>query len=139
MKPYQIALQEYGTKSISGVFSNAKVLRYFKEIGQTWVKDDDTAWCAAFVNWCIKQSAGYGTGSLSARSFLSYGLKTTTPELGDIVVLWRISRESPYGHVGFYINETKDFINILGGNQSGEVNIKSFAKTQLLDYRKTPA
>ena len=55
--------------------------------------------------------------------------------MGDIVVLWRIAKDSPFGHVGFYISETQNGIYILGGNQSGEVNIQKFPKTNLLEYR----
>lgn len=136
MKPFEVALSEFGNKSITGIISNPDVLKYFKEIGQAWVKDDDTAWCAAFVNWCLVKTGRQQTNSLAARSFLKYGYSTKTPTLGDIVVLWRISPQSAYGHVGFYVRETKDTIYILGGNQSNQVNITPFTKSQLLDYRK---
>lgn len=138
MKPYQIALVEYGLKEIVGSKHNAKILQFFKDIGHKWVQDDETAWCAAFANWCLKQSGLPHTGKLNARSFLDYGQPTKNPVLGDVVVLWRISRNSVFGHVGFFINETETGINILGGNQSNQVNIQTFPKTQLLGYRKTP-
>jgi len=38
--------------------------------------------------------------------------------------------------VGIYINEANGFINVLGGNQSDQVKISSFGKTNLLGYRK---
>jgi uncharacterized protein (TIGR02594 family) len=138
MKPFEIALKEWGTKSISGVIHNPDVIKYFKEIGQSWVKDDETAWCAAFANWCLVKASRPQTRSLAARSFLTYGLSTKTPTLGDLVVLWRISPLGPFGHVGFYVKDTKDYVYILGGNQAGQVNIQGFPKTQLLDYRQIP-
>jgi uncharacterized protein (TIGR02594 family) len=138
MNPLLIALNEYGTKEIKGILHNTEVLKYFKDIGQKQIKDDETAWCAAFVNWVLMKAHKMTTGSLMARSFLKYGIKTKTPEIGDVVVLWRISPTSPYGHVGFFIKETKDKIYILGGNQSDEVNITAFPKSQLLSYRKAP-
>lgn len=138
MNPIEIALKEYGTHDIAGAKSNPRVLQYFKDIGQKWVTDDDTAWCAAFVNWCLKQAGKPQTGELNARSFLTYGVPTNVPQLGDIVVLWRINRTGPYGHVGFFIAQTDTLIYILGGNQADSVNIMAFPKTQLLDYRRLP-
>ena len=133
-----IALKEYAEHDIVGIENNARVLSYFKEIGQKWVTNDDTAWCAAFVNWVLKQANLPMTGLLNARSFLTYGVSTKTPEIGDIVILWRIKKDSPYGHVGFFIKESKEGIYILGGNQNDSVNISLFNKTQVLDFRKLP-
>ena len=133
-----IALREYAERDIVGIQNNARVLAYFKEIGHKWVTNDDTAWCATFVNWVLLKAGKPQTGLLNARSFLTYGVETKTPEIGDIVVLWRIAKDSPYGHVGFFVKETKKGIYILGGNQDDSVNIKLFAKTQVLQYRKLP-
>ena len=135
MKPYEIALTQYGKKGILGVGENPEILKYFSEIGQSWVQDDDTAWCAAFANWCLRQADLPITGNLLARGFLKYGTLTTTPKLGDIVVLWRISKESGFGHVGFFISETPQTIFLLAGNNNNEVQITEFPKTKLLAYR----
>lgn len=139
MEHLLIALKEYGTKEIIGVQHNPDVLKYFKDIGHSWVKDDETAWCAAFANWCLKKAGYQHTGKLNARSFLDYGQATENPILGDVVVLWRISRYSVFGHVGFFIKEAGNRIYILGGNQADQVNISAFSKDQLLGYRKIPA
>ena len=135
MHHLSIALNEYGIKSVAGIFSNPEVLKYFREIGHAWVKNDDIAWCAAFANWCLMKAGKQHTGKLNARSFLSVGVVTNKPEVGDIVVLWRIAKEGPYGHVGFFIKEYRGSIYILGGNQSEQVNIMPFSKQQLLGYR----
>jgi uncharacterized protein (TIGR02594 family) len=134
-KPFLIAIGEFGEKGILGAAHNAKIVSYFKESGFKWVNDDETAWCAAFVNWTLWKAGLKGTGSLAARSFLSYGQPTLTPRIGDIVVLWRISKDSAYGHVGYYFTEHKNSILILGGNQSNAVNVTAFPKSQLLGYR----
>lgn len=138
METFLIALKEYGTKEIKGVIHNAEVLKYSKDIGLKWVKDDETAWCAIFVNWCLYKSKRPVTGDAMARSFLKYGYKTAVPTFGDIVVLWRISPTSGFGHVGFFIKRDKNFVWILGGNQGDEVNILKFPITQLLEYRGIP-
>ncbi len=130
-----IAISQFGTKGVLGSSHNPQILKYFRDIGHEWVQDDETAWCAAFVNWCLLRAAQPHTGKLNARSFLKYGQETTKPKLGDIVVLWRISPTSAYGHVGFYITEDKNSIFILGGNQSNSVNAQPFPKSQLLGYR----
>lgn len=138
MKHLQIALQEYGQKEIVGSKHNARIVQYSTDIGNTWVHDDEVAWCSEFVNWCLLQAGIKGTKSAVAFSFLTWGEETKTPELGDIVVFWREPKNSGSGHVGFYINETDTTIRVLGGNQNDEVNIKEQSKTQLLSYRKVP-
>lgn len=136
MEQIKIALKEYGTHDILGSNNNSRVLQYFKDIGQAWVTNDDLAWCAAFVDWVLKTSGKPFTAALNARSYLTYGIATDKPELGDIVVLWRIEKNSSYGHVGFFIRELGGFIYILGGNQADQVNISAFPKDRLLGYRK---
>ena len=133
---FEIALSQYGVKEIVGDKHNPVILNYFDCIGHSWVHNDETAWCAAFVNYCLNNAGYEGTGKLNARSFLDCGTVTDHPETGDIVVLWRGSILSWKGHVGFYVNETASKINILGGNQSNQVKISSYPKVQLLSYRK---
>lgn len=138
MRPLQIALAEYDTSSFQGKETNPDVLKYFSETGFSFIHDDETPWCAAFLNWVL-QKAGYSfLMKLNARSFLTFGTETKNPTLGDIVVLWRISPTAWQGHVGLFIKETNNLVYILGGNQDGEVSIKAFSKTQLLEYRKLP-
>ena len=135
-KILEIALNEYGTKEIPGELHSSEVLNYFKETGFAWVKDDETAWCAAFANWVLFKAGYPGTGSLMARSFLNVGEAVHAPQQGDIVVLWRVSRTSPYGHVGFYVAEDDTYIYALGGNQSDEVNISKYKKDRVLSYQR---
>jgi uncharacterized protein (TIGR02594 family) len=130
------ALEEYGTKGIIGNEDNPEVVKYFHEIGFEWVNDDETPWCAAFLNWVLFKCNITGTNKLNARSFLEIGRAVTFPTLGDIVVLWRLDPLGPYGHCGIYIGESKHLLFILGGNQSNMVNIETYPKSQLLGYRK---
>ena len=138
MLPLDIALKEYGTLELVGKEHNPRILQYFKEIGHSWVRDDETAWCAAFVNWCLMKAGLQHTGKLNARSFLEYGIPSASPKLGDLVVLWRIQKQGAYGHVGFYISETENTIFILAGNQTNGVNIQEHSKRYLLGFRKIP-
>lgn len=130
------AFSQYGVKEIAGNNHNPKILKYFSFIGHSWVNDDETAWCSAFVNWAAKKEGLNYSGKLNARSWMKVGEPTKTPVIGDIVVFWRDKPTSWKGHVGIYINSDKHFIYVLGGNQSNQVNIKAIRKNRLLGYRK---
>lgn len=100
------------------------------------INPDNTAWCAAFTNAVLYAHGIKGTGAINARSFLDWGKGTTTPQPGDIVVLWRGSRTSWQGHVGFYKGvDSSGNILILGGNQSDSVSIEAFSPSRILGYR----
>ena len=103
--------------------------------GEIW-GDGTYPWCADFVNYILKTAELVHTESLLARSFLEIGEATDAPKLGDLVVLWRISQDSKFGHVGLFISQNEENIFILGGNQDGIVKIKSYPKWQLLGYRR---
>lgn len=109
----------------------------FKQAGQN-IDPKMVAWCAAFVNAALATSGLPGTGSNMARSFLDYGEKTETPQVGDIVVLKRGGSETQ-GHVGFFEGQdAQGNVRVLGGNQSDGVNVKSFAPSEVIGYRKIP-
>ena len=134
-KVFDTAIGEYGEKGVDGNKHNARILTYFRAIGFKQIKDDETAWCAAFVNWVLWKCGLNGTVSLMARSFLKYGQGTKVPMIGDIVVFWRGTKDGTLGHVGFYVKETNDLVYVIGGNQANSVNITAYPKTQVLDYR----
>lgn len=131
-----IALNEIGVKEIVGKKHNPRVLQYFADIGHSWVKDDETAWCSAFANYVHKQAGVERSGKLNARSWLKIGQKTSYPQKGDIVVFWRESPSSWKGHVAFFIRESSKYIYVLGGNQGNEVKIARYPKNRLLAYIK---
>ena len=62
------ALAEYGTKGIEGLEDNQIIVNYFRKIGYKWVDDDETPWCAAFLNYILLKSGLTGTNKLNARS-----------------------------------------------------------------------
>lgn len=131
------ALTQYGITEIVGRADNKDVLKYFDYIGFDGAAlKDETAWCSAFANWVAKKEGFDYSKKLNARSWLKVGKKVETPELGDVVVLWRNSKTSWQGHVGFFIRETAGFIYILGGNQNNQVKISAYPKNRLLEYRR---
>ena len=135
-KTFEIALSYYAEREIVGDVDNPTIVGWFAEIGHSWVKDDEMAWCACFVNACLKRAGFPHTGKLNARSFLDYGEGVTEPKIGDLVVLWRKGRSSVYGHIGFFVREYRDYIYILGGNQNNRVCIMGYPKYRLLKYRR---
>jgi uncharacterized protein (TIGR02594 family) len=135
-KIVEVALGEIGVVEQSGPELNSpRILEYFEEIGHSWVKTDETAWCSAFVNYVAKVAGYEYSGKLDARSWLDIGTETNEPKIGDVVVLWRVDPDSWKGHVGFYIKDDEDYIWILGGNQSNQVKITKYPKYRLLGYR----
>lgn len=133
-----IALSQYGITEKVGRLHNPVIVNYFKEIEQQWVKDDETAWCSAFVNWVALKANKQGSAKLNARSWLTVGKKVVKPSVGDVVVFWRESKNSWKGHVGFFIGYSEDQTKIycLGGNQNNQVNIKAYPVYRLLGFRR---
>lgn len=135
-KIIELALSQYGIKEDPTSASNKTVLDYFAESGHSWVKDDTNyAWCSAFMNWVAKKAGLPYTKNLMARSWLTVGKEVKKPEIGDICVFCRGSINASTGHVSIFIREDGDKIFCLGGNQSDQVNISIYSKSQLLCYR----
>lgn len=135
-KLFDMALSQYGVSELAGSRHNETIVNYFQEIGFNWVKDDETAWCSAFINWCCLKCDLPKSGKLDARSWLKVGEKVENPNVGDLVVFWRESKTSWKGHIALFVRETDSFIYVLGGNQSNQVCIKPYYKKRLLEYRR---
>lgn len=131
-----IALGEYGVAEFPGDVNNPEVMKYYHETGRTWVSSETTPWCDAFVDWVIMKAGGKPTPGLNARAWLKAREVVETPEQGDVVILWRKSKNSPFGHVGFFIKETDKMVLLLGGNQSNQVKISAYRKDRILGYRR---
>jgi uncharacterized protein (TIGR02594 family) len=129
-----IAMAEQGIKEFPGDGDNPRIVEYLQSttLDAPYNANDETAWCSAFVNWCVERSGYEGTDSAWARSWLNWGKPTSRPVRGCIVVF---KRESQSGHVGFYVGKTQSRISVLGGNQSDEVNEGKYPSSKLLGYR----
>lgn len=131
-----IALAEEGVKEFPGNGDNPRVVEYLRStnLSAAHYNNDETAWCSAFVNWCVERSGFEGTDSASARSWQNWGRKLEVPRRGCIVVFSR--PPNPWeGHVAFYVGETSTHIKVFGGNQSDAVNVSKYPKSRLLSYR----
>lgn len=130
----EIAEREVGVTEKSGKATNARITEYFAVAGHREVKDDETAWCSAFVNYCMEKAGQKGTLSLAARSWLRWG-KHCEPTPGCIMV-WKRGSSTWEGHV----NILKEILPkggylCVGGNQGNQVSERTFLKKNLLDSR----
>ena len=128
------ARKDVGLKEIVGSRHEPRIVAFFAKAGAPWVKDDETAWCAAFVGAKLAEAGVKGTGSLLARSYTGWGQALKAPAPGAITVFKRAG--SPVlGHVAFFLRDLGAQVEVLGGNQSNSVSIARYSKTNLLAYR----
>jgi uncharacterized protein (TIGR02594 family) len=141
-RAYNLAKKEIGTKEIVGGQHNPKIVGWFEQVGHSWVDDDETPWCAAFLGSMLQDAGLPSTRKLNARSYLDWGqpIHLSAAQPGDVVVFWRTSPTSAFGHVGFFSGILPDGnIKVLGGNQGNAVSHAPYGKSRLLGVRRMPA
>lgn len=137
--PYDLARRHIGVKEIPGSKHNSTIVRWGRLV-LTSFAEDETPWCSAFVN-AMAIEAGYErSGKLNARSWMNVG-QTVHPsnvKAGDVVVFWRVSKDSWEGHVGFVVwrDANAGTVRVLGGNQNNSVSEATFSESHLLGYRR---
>lgn len=139
---YEIANSYLGLEEYPGARHNEQVVKFFADSGHSWVQDDETPWCAAFVGAVLAQAGLKGTGELNARSYTDWGTEVdglANAKRGDIVVLWRESPDSWKGHVGFYHGHGAGAVTLLGGNQGNAVSLEKYATGRVLAVRRAPS
>lgn len=128
------AWREFGVLEVPGSRNNSRIVEMFEAVGHSAIKDDEVAWCAAFLGACLERSGHASTRSLGARSYLDWGAAVDEPHVGAIAVLSRGS-DPALGHVGFVLGMSDAEVFLLGGNQSDRVSVAAFAKSRVLSYR----
>ena len=134
----QTAINQIGVREIPGGQSNPQIMRYAEEAGFPEYVSDEMAWCSLFMNWVALKSGLERTRSLAARSWLNFGIPIHNPEPGDVVVFWRVSRDSWMGYVGVFMGFSADLKRIycLGGNQGNQVFVTAYSAEMLLGFRR---
>lgn len=136
---YETALEHFGLREIVGEEDNPVIVKFFEDVGHGWVKDDETAWCAAFMGSMLKKAGLPHTGKLTARSYLQWGEPVELEDVkeGDVVIFSRGDPKGWQGHVCFFVgfNHEGD-IRVLGGNQQNAVTIHPYRKERLLGIRR---
>lgn len=125
-------MKHLGTREIPGARHEPKILQWWKAIKRGGIKNDETAWCAAFVGGCLEQVGIVSSRYESAKSYLTWGVEVRAPIYGCIVVFTRDGG----GHVGFVVGQdTKGRLMVLGGNQGNAVSIAPFDRARVAGYR----
>lgn len=128
-----MGLSLFGTTEVPGKANNAKILEWADGLGLDDVYSADSIpWCGLYVAYVIKKSGREPVRDpLWARNWANWGVPSTTPSLGDILVFVRDGG----GHVGFYIAEDDTAYHVLGGNQSDKVCFTRIAKNRCIAVR----
>jgi uncharacterized protein (TIGR02594 family) len=132
------ASKHIGLKEIPGAKHNPTIVQMFADVGHEWVKDDETAWCAAFVGAILKRVGLPHTGKLNARSYLLWGdaVKPALAEPGDVMIFSRGDPNGWQGHVAFFVRPAEGGYMVCGGNQSNAVTVAFYPKNRLLGVRR---
>lgn len=124
-----------GLKEWPGAKSNPEVEALFKAAGFPGLTDD-VPWCAGFVGAVLAQVGLKPSGSLMARSYLTWGMDVPLQQArpGDVVVLAR--GKPPSGHVSFFLWFDGTRVKVRGGNQSDAVTDAFYSVNDILKIRR---
>jgi uncharacterized protein (TIGR02594 family) len=128
------AFRVLGLTEVRGAVDEPRIVQMFADVGEGWVKDDETSWCGAAIgSWTRSAGLPLPKGPLAARNWLVWGKGTKTPVRGDVVVFSRGT--SWQGHVAFYLGEEGGRVYHIGGNQSDRVSVTSTPRSKVLGFR----
>lgn len=122
-----VANREIGVhESSSG--NNARILQYLASVGLSG--PDETSWCAAFVNWCLRSVDFPSANTGRAASWANWG-RSVSPTYGAITVLQPLAAGAS-GHVGFLHAIVGDQVWLLSGNSDNQVRLSPYNKDKLI-------
>lgn len=104
-------------------FNDENIINYLQStsLNRDLARNDATAWCSSFVNWCVKQAGYAGTDNALAESWLDWGERLVEPKYGAITITTRSSNPVLY-HVGFYTGVRDVSVKI--GKEEVEIKTK---------------
>jgi uncharacterized protein (TIGR02594 family) len=122
--------------------SNPDIDKYFAGLLNN--ASDDTAWCAAFVSWCMANCGVPAVAQASRRSvraadWLTWGKPAGQPVVGAVAVTVPLAAGAS-GHVGFVTGISAGKIKLLAGNQRNSAGQEAvcevdFALTKVREFR----
>lgn len=125
--------------------SHPRIDDMYRTVGHTWAAGDDSevAWCAAATGtWLAEAGMPYikGKGALGAVSYEKYGRRLNTMGAippGAICIFYRTAkRERDWRrHVAVAVKSNSTYVWCIGGNQSNEVNVRRFKRSDLSAVR----
>lgn len=122
-----------GEKEIKGRLANERIKELYADAGHPEVVSDEVPWCAAFVGATLARANKPNTGSLVARDYVKYGNRLKSPKKYCIGVMRR-GNSSWEGHVGYVMDFDRDWVWMLGGNQSNSVNVQRFPRNKFIAF-----
>ena len=133
MPPWlRLAYSFLGLREIKGKSHNKKIIGWWEALKLPF-RDDETPWCAGFMNRMVQKAglaipAKYRAAALGWK-WNGYGTKLREPALGAIMIMERPGRPGS-GHTTFVAGrDHKGNIMGLGGNQSNRVGINPYHPT----------
>lgn len=130
-KLLETARKYIGVKETGGAqWHTSIILEWFKAAGAAWIRDDEQAWCSAFVCGVAREAGAFNRKTVRAQEWLTCpppNVVTHNPEAampGDVVVM---NRGKNLFHVAFLaapIDFARGQFSALGGNQGNAVNIR---------------
>lgn len=117
-----IAKSQLNVSEIRGSRDNPNIVGYHATT-TLGAKDDETPWCASFVNWVIEKAGYKGTDSAAAISWANWGTSSGLKP-GAVVVIR--NRNTGGHHVGFFVEGKAGNLVLLGGNQGDQVKYSRF-------------
>lgn len=144
--PLDIAQRFIGLSEVPGVVHNPQIVAMLELVDRR-VRDDETAWCAAFVHYIAWLFNLPRANSLAARAWLNVGTPVSVTDARpgyDVVILSRGDWAPPAsvlnapGHVGFFAGlfHAPDKVRLLGGNQKDQVCFADFPMDRVLGVRR---
>ncbi len=135
----RVAYTYLGLAEVPGPKHHPKILEWWKELGLPFV-DDETPWCAAFVNGVVLEAGGQPATEYRAAArgwdWTDTGIELDGPKVGAIVTFWRGAKKGGKGHIGFVVGrDYGDKLMVLGGNQGNKVSIRPFDTKRVLSFR----
>jgi uncharacterized protein (TIGR02594 family) len=144
----QTAVAEIGQAESPGPSHNPRISAYLSTVGFPSGAADETAWCAAFVCWCLENSqdaTAIATAKKHKSSFAAEWLKLPNvllePAKGAIAITKPYSADTT-GHVGFVTDIQGGKVMLLAGNQkpagsSGPEQVceKQFPRSDFVGFR----
>lgn len=114
---------------IEQAFNNPDIVKYLQTttLDRDTARNDATAWCSSFTNWCIEQAGYIGTDNALAESWKSWGEEISEPRYGAITVVTRSANPTQY-HVGFYVGMGEK--SVADGEEEVEVKGKDGSVTK---------
>jgi len=128
----RLAYSHLGLREIKGSKHNAEILRWWERLALPF-KDDETPWCAGFVNAMIHASGlrivEKNRAAALGWRWNGYGTRLDGPAFGAIMSMERPGKPSS-GHMTMVAGrDTRGNVMGLGGNQGNMVSINPYHPT----------